>query len=59
MSMAARSLSMTLRITWGLGTSPRTKRIDYVRYKVLTAAGTVDAEEYNPDADTDEESGDE
>jgi hypothetical protein len=33
---------------WGMGGSPRTKRIDHVRYAVLTAAGIVDVEEYQP-----------
>lgn len=34
---------------WGLFRSPRTTRIDLVRYRVLVAAGTDDAESYNPD----------
>ena len=34
---------------WGLFRSPKTCRIDMVRYKVLKQAGTVDAEEYAPE----------
>ena len=36
---------------WGLFSTPRTSRIDVVRYRVLKAAGTVDAEAYNPDTE--------
>jgi hypothetical protein len=36
-------------VAWGLFSSPRTRRIDVVRYQVLKAAGTVDAEEFIPD----------
>lgn len=35
---------------WGLYQTPRINRIDMVRYRVLRAAGTVDAEEFAPDA---------
>jgi hypothetical protein len=34
---------------WGLFSQPKTCRIDVVRYRVLAAAGTVDAEEYKPE----------
>ena len=34
---------------WGLLSMPRCAPIEYVRYKVLCAAGCSDAEEYNPD----------
>ena len=34
---------------WGVSSSPRTQQIDSIRYRVLKAAGTNDAEEYNPD----------
>lgn len=34
---------------WGIATRPHIMQIDNVRYKVLTAAGTNDAEEYKPD----------
>jgi hypothetical protein len=34
---------------WGLFSRPKTCRIDMVRYQVLKAAGTVDAEEYAPE----------
>lgn len=34
---------------WGLFSTPRTCRIDLVRYRVLKAAGTVDAEEFAPE----------
>ena len=33
---------------WGLFTTPRIHSVDLVRYRVLVAAGTVDAEDYNP-----------
>lgn len=34
--------------SWGLFSSPRTASLLLVRYRVLVAANTVDAEEYNP-----------
>lgn len=33
---------------WGLFLTPKTSRIDVVRYKVLQAAGTNDCEEFAP-----------
>lgn len=33
---------------WGISSSPRTRPIDEIRYKVLIAAQVNDAEEYNP-----------
>jgi hypothetical protein len=36
-------------VAWGLFSRPKTSRIDVVRYQVLKAAGTVDAEEYKPE----------
>jgi len=33
---------------WGLFKTPRTARIDVVRYRVLVAAGVADAEDYAP-----------
>lgn len=33
---------------WGLGGTARTKQIDRVRYAVLVAAETEDAESFNP-----------
>lgn len=36
---------------WGLYRTPRTAQIDVVRYRVLTAAGTVDAEEFAPEGE--------
>lgn len=33
---------------WGISSSPRTRPIDEIRYKVLKAAQVNDAEEYNP-----------
>lgn len=33
-------------VEWGLGTRPKTKPIFKVRYQVLKAANTVDAESY-------------
>ena len=34
---------------WGIFSRPRTARIDLVRYRVLVAAGTNDAEEFKPE----------
>ena len=34
-------------VAWGLYRTPRTAQINKVLYRVLTAAGTVDAESYN------------
>lgn len=34
--------------SWGLFLTPRIHQIDRVRYAVLKAAGTVDAEEFAP-----------
>jgi len=36
-------------VAWGLFSRPKTCRVDVVRYQVLKAAGTVDAEEFTPD----------
>jgi hypothetical protein len=36
-------------VAWGLFSRPNTSRVDVVRYQVLKAAGTVDAEEFKPD----------
>ena len=36
-------------VAWGLFRTPRTSRIDVVRYRVLKTANTVDAEEYAPE----------
>ena len=36
-------------VAWGISRTPKTRRIDVVRYQVLKAAGTVDAEEYKPE----------
>jgi hypothetical protein len=36
-------------VAWGLYRTPKTSRIDVVRYRVLCAAGTVDAEEFKPE----------
>ena len=36
-------------IKWGITTRPRIMQIDYVRYMVLKAAGTNDAENFNPE----------
>lgn len=35
-------------VAWGVAAKPRTMPIDQVRYMVLKAAGTNDAEEFNP-----------
>ena len=39
-------------VAWGLFLRPKTSNIFNVRYQVLKAAGTVDAEEYNPKGET-------
>lgn len=36
-------------VAWGISRTPKTCRIDVIRYQVLKAAGTVDAEEYKPE----------
>lgn len=36
-------------IAWGLSRTPKTSRIDIVRYRVLVAANVVDAEDYAPE----------
>ena len=36
-------------VAWGLFSRPKTCRIDVVRYRVLAAAGAVDAKEYKPE----------
>jgi hypothetical protein len=36
-------------VAWGISSRPKTSRIDGIRYRVLVAAGTVDAEEYKPE----------
>ena len=36
-------------VAWGISRTPKTSRIDGIRYRVLKAAGTVDAEEYKPE----------
>lgn len=36
-------------VKWGLGASPRIKPIDKVRYEVLVAANTIDANDFKPD----------
>ena len=36
-------------VAWGLFRTPRTSQIDVVRYRVLKAANTIDAEEYAPE----------
>ena len=35
-------------IAWGVTSQPYTQEIFKVRYQVLLAAGTIDAEEFNP-----------
>ena len=37
---------------WGISSSPRIRPIDEITYKVLKAAQTNDAEEYNPNPTT-------
>lgn len=35
-------------VKWGISSRPKTSRIDVIRYRVLLAAGTTDAEDFNP-----------
>lgn len=42
-------------VAWGISRTPRTSRIDMVRYRVLAAAGTADAEAYNPNKEDEDE----
>jgi hypothetical protein len=39
-------------VAWGISRTPKTRRIDVIRYQVLVAAGTVDAEEFKPEETT-------
>jgi hypothetical protein len=39
-------------VAWKLFSRPKTCRIDVVKYRVLKAAGTVDAEAYNTEGKT-------
>ncbi len=34
---------------WGLFSQPRSCQMSYIRYQILKAAGTVDAEEFAPE----------
>ena len=34
---------------WGISSTPRIMRMDSIRYRVLRAAGTNDAEDYAPE----------
>ena len=36
-------------VEWGISSSPRARRMERVRYDVLKAANTIDAEEYYPE----------
>lgn len=36
-------------IAWGIARTPRTCQIDVIRYRVLKAANTKDAEEFKPE----------
>lgn len=36
-------------VAWGISRTPKTRRMDVIRYQVLVAAGTVDAEDYKPE----------
>ena len=37
---------------WGIASTPRIMQIDHVRYMVLKAAGTNDAEEFTPEGES-------
>ena len=39
-------------VAWGISRTPRIRRIEVIRYQVLVAAGTVDAEEFKPEEAT-------
>lgn len=36
-------------VAWGISCNPKTRRLDLIRYQVLVAAGTVDAEDFKPE----------
>jgi len=36
-------------VAWGISRNPKTRPMDVIRYQVLVAAGTVDAEEFKPE----------
>lgn len=36
-------------VAWGISRTPKVRRIDVIRYQVLVAAGTADAEEFKPE----------
>jgi len=38
-------------VDWKINSSPRTQKIDVIRYQVLKAANTNDAEEFKPNND--------
>lgn len=42
-------------VNWKLGAHPKTKPIFEVRYQVLKAANAIDAEDYNPHEDEEED----
>lgn len=35
-------------VEWGISSRPKTRPIDLIRYQVLKAANTVDAEDFKP-----------
>ena len=44
-------------VAWGISRSPRACPMNSIRYVVLKAAGTVDAEKFNPDNEEDYDEG--
>ena len=42
-------------VAWGISRTPKTRRIDVIRYQVLEAAGVVDADEYKPEEETNDD----
>ena len=38
----------TMAIAWGISSRPKTQSMDVIRYKVLKSANTIDAEDFNP-----------
>jgi hypothetical protein len=41
-------------VAWGISSRPKTSRIDGIRYRVLKAAGVMDAEDYKPYEENDD-----
>lgn len=42
-------------VAWGISRTPKTRRMDVIRYQVLKSAGVVDADEYKPEEETNDD----